>query len=153
MASSDGVDDADLPTKPLPTGEPVAAHVPISELPTAPLVPPGEALTPAGGLMPPARRSAPRTWVWAIVALVTVAAVAALVTGLTLGDGRAYPALSPSISSLTPSTAAPSSTRGGSNGKGGQPSVPAPQPTSQPTQPTAPPPTTAAPGPTDTPSP
>ena len=153
MASSDGIDDADLPTKPLPTDGPVAAHVPVSDLPTAPLVAQDEGFAPAAsGATPPTGGPAPRNWVWAIVAVVLVAAIAAIITGLTLGNRGPNPSLVPSISSLTPSTSAPSSSRA-QTGVGSKQSAPAPQPSTQPTQPSAPPPTTAPPGPTVTPSP
>jgi len=145
MANSDHSDDADLPTKPLPTNEPIAAHVPVTDLPTAPLV-------PAAGLANSQDSTGSRrqVWPWVILATLAIAVVAAIVAGLFLGNRGPLVAPSPSLS-ITPSTvvsAIPTTpTR-----RPGTPSQPAPPPPSAP-QPSAPSSSPPPPDPSGTPSP
>jgi len=145
MANSDHSDDADLPTKPLPTNEPIAAHVPVTDLPTAPLV-------PVAGL--PSSEDAPRprrqVWPWVILATLAVAVVATVVGGLYLGNRGPSVAPSPSLS-ITPSTVA-SAIPTAPTRLPISPSQPAPPPPSAP-PPSAPPSSPAPPDPSGTPSP
>lgn len=156
VANSDGIDDSDLPTKPLPVseplpvGEPVAGHVPITELPTAPLTPPEEALaSPGQSVTTPAPASRRRVWPWVIGGVLAVAAMAALAVGLNVAGGVPSPVPSTSISSFATASPSPSPTER----KGGAPKPSEPAPNPQPTQPTAPPTPTSPPTPTGTPSP
>jgi len=145
MANSEHSDDADVPTKPLPTNEPIAAHVPLTDLPTAPLV-------PAAGLASSEPAQSPRrqVWPWVILATLAIAVVAAVVAGLYLGNRGPLVAPSPSLS-ITPSTvASPIPTT--SPRHPGAPSQPAPPPPSAP-PPSAPPSSPAPPDPSGTPSP
>ena len=145
MANSDPSDDADLPTKPLPTSEPIAAHVPVTDLPTAQLVP--VAGSPGSEDAPGLRR---HVWPWVILATLAIAVVATAVAGLYLGNRGPTVAPSPSLS-ITPSTVA-SAIPTTPTRLPGSPSQPAPPPPSAP-QPSAPPSSPAPPDPSGTPSP
>jgi hypothetical protein len=107
MANEPGNGDEELPTQPLPQGEPVAPHVPIADVPTTPLAPVDAEYqpAPAGASGPPRRprRGAP-AWFWILIGVVVIGAVIAVIAGLTSRDGRTpAPVESPSITpSVTP---------------------------------------------------
>ena len=140
--------DSEKPTEPLPEslpptepyaaptepfGAPVAAHVPIADAGTAPYE-----TAPAG-------QGPSRTWLWVIIATLTIAVIVAVVAGLTLAQqDRPLPGVT-GTPSTTP-TSAPSPVE-----EQPAPEQPAPEPTEpapEPTQPPEPEPTEPAPTPT-----
>jgi hypothetical protein len=138
MASSEGVDGADVPTVPLPA-DLSPDDIATKELPSTPMAAPG------GGVAPAATAPPRRTWPWVILAVLAAAAIAAVVTGLLVGNRAPTVAPSPSFSSVAPTPSASPTRHGKPTKAPPAPPVKTPAPTE--------PPTSAPPQPTDTPTP